>query len=77
MDHPHIVLGIDSKTGDFTQRPVVRQRLRPEWIDLELRRGIGGDGRRCACKRQGKNEKRFSEGLSETHGDPPEIGPVT
>ena len=33
-----MILGVDANANDIAQNPVIRQRLRPERIDLESRR---------------------------------------
>ena len=43
MDDPDAIEAVGPDAGDLAEEPVVRQRLRPEWIDLELRhRGFCG-----------------------------------
>src|SRR5206468_9072889 len=43
IQKPDVVILIDEDTGDLLHAPSVRQRLRPERIDLEERRTIGVD----------------------------------
>jgi hypothetical protein len=49
MHQPDAIVGVGRKAGDLAENPVVGKRLRPERIDLELRRsslffqlGLGG-----------------------------------
>src|SRR5215831_16986253 len=37
MNDPHVIPGIDSHTCDCANEPVIRQRLRPEGINFEIR----------------------------------------
>ena len=47
MDDPDVISRIDRNAGDRPEQPVVRERLRPQRIDLEARRGrLRCNGRR-------------------------------
>src|SRR5215470_11672303 len=37
MNNPHVIPGIDSHTCNCANEPVIRQRLRPEGINFEIR----------------------------------------
>src|SRR5215468_6815399 len=37
MNNPHVILGIESHTCDCANEPVIRQRLRPQGINFEMR----------------------------------------
>src|SRR5690606_19897879 len=62
MQDPDMVAGVDRDTDGRAEHPVVRQRLRPEWIDLEpgshrlLRDDGAGDRTRTAVA--GRQEQR-------------------
>jgi hypothetical protein len=45
MNDPDVILRVDGDAGDRSEEPVVRQRFRPERIDLERRRRLRGHGR--------------------------------
>src|SRR4029077_983351 len=36
LHHPDAIVFVGCDAGDLTEDPVVRQRLRPEWLDAEL-----------------------------------------
>jgi hypothetical protein len=57
VHQPDAVMAVDRDAGDLAQDPVVRQRLRPERIDLELRYGVVGKSRRGRqnCNRKHRN----------------------
>jgi len=48
--HPNVIVRIDKDTANLAEHPIVGQRLRPEWIRLELRDAL----RDC---REGEDEE--------------------
>src|SRR5260370_40521925 len=52
LHDPDAIKPIDRDAGDLTEYPIVRQRLRPQGIDLELRNGCLGILRRRGARRR-------------------------
>ena len=76
MDDPDVILGVDRNAGDRSEHPVVRQRLRPERIDLEARRGAWPSrGRRPRARRRGHaGDRPGAMSIASAHA--PRDGPV-
>ena len=63
MHDPDVVLRVDGHADRLAEHPVIRQRLRPERIDLEGRRLHAGGalGRGDAFERAARDEQRGDE----------------
>ena len=71
LDDPDVVALVDRDAGDLAERPVVRQRLRPERIDLEFRH-VGGHGdRRPGDQQRGGAESQREQADVLLHVMPP------
>src|SRR5215467_877968 len=47
VNNPNVILRIDGYADGLPLQPMVRQRLRPQWIDFEAR-GLHGCGFHCS-----------------------------
>src|SRR5215469_8620613 len=58
MHHPNAIISVGCDPRDLSKDPVVRQRLGPEWVDLELRHGAHILGRGLGAAHRERDDKR-------------------